>query len=39
MIAVMQFGDWGVESSESIRVTQNGAENFYKFPSDLHIKG
>jgi ectoine hydrolase len=39
MIAVMQFGDWGVESSESIRVIQNGAENFYKFPSDLHIKG
>ena len=39
MIAVMQFGDWGVESSESIRIIQNGAENFYKFPSDLHIKG
>ena len=39
MIAVMQFGDWGVESSESIRVSENGAENFYKFPGDLHIKG
>jgi len=39
MIAVMQFGDWGVESSESIRVTENGAENFYKFPTELHIKG
>ena len=39
MIAVMQFGDWGVESSESIRVTENGAENFYKFQSELHIKG
>ena len=39
MIAVMQFGEWGVESSESIRVTENGAENFYKFPGDLHIKG
>ena len=38
MIAVMQFGDWGVESSESIRVTENGAENFYKFQSELHIK-
>ena len=39
MIAVMQFGDWGVESSESIRVTENGAENYYKFQSELHIKG
>ena len=39
MIAVMQFGEWGVESSESIRVTENGAENFYKFPGELHIKG
>ena len=39
MIAVMQFGEWGVESSESIRVLENGAENFYKFPGELHIKG
>ena len=39
MIAVMQFGEWGVESSESIRVSDNGAENFYKFPDELHIKG
>ena len=39
MIAVMQFGEWGVESSESIRVIENGAENFYKFPGELHIKG
>ena len=39
MIAVMHFGEWGVESSESIRVTENGAENFYKFPDELHIKG
>ena len=38
MIAVMQFGEWGVESSESIRVSENGAENFYKFPDELHIK-
>ena len=30
MIAVMQFGDWGVESSESIEC-EKGAENFYKF--------
>ncbi|MDC0142578.1 M24 family metallopeptidase [Candidatus Pelagibacter sp.] len=39
MIAVMQFGEWGVESSESIRVSESGAENFYKFPDELHIKG
>ena len=39
MIAVMQFGECRVESSESIRVSENGAENFYKFPGDLHIKG
>jgi len=39
MIAVMQFGDWGVESSESIRVSENGAENFYNFPGELYIKG
>jgi len=39
MIAVMQFGEWGVESSESIRVTESGSENFYKFPGELHIKG
>ena len=39
MIAVMQFGEWGVESSESIKVSENGAENFYKFPGELHIKG
>ena len=39
MIAVMQFGEWGVESSESIRVSENGAEKFYKFPGELHIKG
>jgi len=39
MIAVMQFGEWGVESSESIRVIEKGAENFYKFPDELHIKG
>ena len=39
MIAVMQFGEWGVEASESVRVTENGAVNFYKFQSELHIKG
>ena len=38
MIAVMQFGDWGVEASESIRVTNKGAELFYDFPKELRIK-
>ena len=38
MIAVMQFGDWGVESSESIRVTETGSELFCNFSKDLHIK-
>ena len=38
MIAVMQFGDWGVEASESIRVTNNGCELFCNYPKELHIK-
>jgi len=38
MIAVMQFGDWGVEASESVRVTENSAETFCKFSRELHIK-
>ncbi len=38
MIAVMQFGDWGVESSEAIRVTENGYELFCNFSKDLHVK-
>src|SRR6056300_1159637 len=38
MIAVMQFGDWGVEASESIRVTENGAELFCNLSKDLFIK-
>ena len=38
MIAVMQFGDWGVEASEAIRVTENGSELFCNFPKDLYIK-
>ena len=38
MIAVMQFGNWGVEASESIRVTNKGAELFYDFPKELRIK-
>jgi ectoine hydrolase len=38
MIAVMQFGDWGVEASESIRVTDKGCETFCNISRDLHIK-
>ena len=38
MIAVMQFGNWGVEASESIRVTEKGPELFYDFPKELRIK-
>ena len=38
MIAVMQFGDWGVEASESIRITEQGKELLCNFPRDLHIK-
>ncbi len=38
MIAVMQFGNWGVEASHSLRVTENGSEKFSDFSSDLFIK-
>ena len=38
MIAVMQFGDWGVEASESVRVTEKGSELFCDYSRDLHIK-
>ena len=38
MIAVMQFGDWGVEASESIRITDEGNELLCNFPRDLYIK-
>jgi len=38
MIAVMQFGDWGVEASESVRITDKGSELFCNFPKDLRIK-
>ena len=38
MIAVMQFGEWGVEASESVRVTDKGNELFCNFSRDLHIK-
>ena len=38
MIAVMQFGDWGVEASEAIKVTENGSELFCNMSKDLFIK-
>ena len=38
MIAVMQFGDWGVEASEAIRVTDKGSELFCNMSKELHIK-
>ena len=38
MIAVMQFGNWGVEASEAIRVTETGYELFCNFSKELHIK-
>mgnify|MGYP001239788653 CR=1 FL=1 len=37
MIAVMQFGEWGVEASESVRVTETGSELFCNFSRNLHI--
>ena len=39
MIAVMQFGDWGVEASESVRVTEKDYELFCNLSRELHIKG
>ena len=38
MIAVMQFGEWGVESSHSIRITDSGCVKFCDFSSELFIK-
>ena len=38
MIAVMQFGEWGVEASESIRITEDGSELLCNFSRDLHVK-
>jgi len=38
MIAVMQFGDWGVEASESIRITEDGNELLCNFSRDLYVK-
>ena len=34
MIAVMQFGNWGVEASEAIRVTDQGSELFCNFSKE-----
>ena len=34
MIAVMQFGEWGVEASESVRVTEKGSELFCNLSSE-----
>ena len=39
MIAVMQFGEWGVEASQSVRVTEKGSELFCNLSRELHIKG
>ena len=39
MIAVMQFGDWGVEASESIRVTEKGSKLFCNLSRELYING
>ena len=38
MIAVMQFGDWGVEASEAVGVTEKGSELFCNLSRELHIK-
>ena len=38
LIAVMQFGDWGVEASEAVRVTESGSELFCNLSRELHIK-
>ena len=38
MIAVMQFGDWGVEASESVRVTESGSELFCNMSKDIYVK-
>ncbi len=38
MIAVMQFGNWGVEASEAIRVTDTGSELFCNMSKELYVK-
>ena len=38
MIAVMQLGDWGVEASAAVRVTDKGSELFCNYSRNLHVK-
>ena len=38
MIAVMQFGDWGVEASEAIRVTDKDTNYFAICPKNFTLK-
>ena len=38
MIAVMQMGDWGVEASDAIRVTDKGFEVLSNFSKELVFK-
>ena len=38
MIAGMWMDTWGLEVSETIRVTKNGCETFCNFPRELYIK-
>jgi ectoine hydrolase len=38
MIAGIWFDDYGVEFSESLRITENGCELFANFPRQLIIK-
>ena len=38
MIAVIQMGDWGVEVSHSIRVTDGGFKKFSNYPTEIIFK-
>ena len=37
LMAGMWMDTWGLELSESIRVTENGCELFCNFPRKLHL--
>ena len=37
LMAGMWMDTWGLEISESIRVTENGCELFCNFPRSLHL--
>ena len=39
LIVVLGLGNIIQAFPQSIRVIEKGAENFYKFPDELHIKG